>query len=44
MSGAHLTAEERNPIWDHATRAVADAAAQIRAMTWIDPAAAADSA
>ena len=26
-----LTAEERNAIWDHATRAAADAAAQIRA-------------
>jgi len=44
MSGAHLTAEERNAAWDHATRAAADAAAQIRAMTWTDPAAAADAA
>ena len=39
-----LTAEERNAIWDHATRAAADAAAQIRAMAWTDPAAAADAA
>jgi len=44
MAGAHLTAEERNAVWDHATRAVADAAAQIRAMAWTDPAAAADAA
>ena len=41
---AGLTAEERNAVWDHATRAAADAAAQIRAMTWTDPAAAADAA
>ena len=40
----HLTAEERNAVWDHATRAAADAAAQIRAMAWTDPAAAADAA
>jgi hypothetical protein len=43
-SGAHLTAEERNAVWDHATRAAADAAAQIRAMAWTDPAAAGDAA
>ena len=41
---AGLTAEERNAVWDHATRAAADAAAQIRAMAWTDPAAAADAA
>jgi len=40
----NLTAEERNAIWDHATRAAADAAAQIRATVWTDPAAAADAA
>ena len=39
-----LTAEERNAIWDHATRAAADAAAQIRTLAWTDPAAAADAA
>jgi len=39
-----LTAEERNAAWDHATRAAADAAAQIRNLTWTDPAAAADAA
>ena len=39
-----LTAEERNAIWDHATRAAANAAAQIRATAWTDPAAAADAA
>ncbi len=39
-----LTAEERNAVWDHATRAAADAAAQIRATVWTDPAAAADAA
>jgi hypothetical protein len=43
-SSAGLTAEERNAVWDHATHAAADAAAQIRAMTWTDPAAAADAA
>ena len=41
---AGLTAEERNAVWDHATRAAADAAAHIRAMAWTDPAAAADAA
>ncbi|MGH3218506.1 MAG: hypothetical protein ACRDPY_07215 [Streptosporangiaceae bacterium] len=41
---AGLTAEERNAAWDHATRAAADAAAQIRAMARTDPAAAADAA
>jgi hypothetical protein len=35
-----LTAEERNAIWEHATRAAADATAQIRTMTGTDPAAA----
>ena len=41
---ARLTAEERNAIWDHATRVAADAAAQIRTLAWTDPAAAADAA
>ena len=41
---AGLTAEERNAVWDHAARAAADAAAQIRAMAWTDPEAAADAA
>ncbi len=41
---AGLTAEERNAVWDHATRAAADAAAQIRSLAWTDPAAAADAA
>ena len=41
---AGLTAEERNAVWDHATRAAADAAAQIRTLAWTDPAAAADAA
>jgi hypothetical protein len=41
---ARLTAEERNAAWDHATRAAADAAAQIRTLAWTDPAAAADAA
>ena len=39
-----LTAEERNAIWEHATRAAADATAQIRTLAWTDPAAAADAA
>ena len=39
-----LTAEERNTIWEHATRVAADAAAQIRNLAWTDPAAAADAA
>ncbi|MGH3159513.1 MAG: relaxase/mobilization nuclease domain-containing protein, partial [Streptosporangiaceae bacterium] len=39
-----LTAAERNAVWEDATRAAADAAEQIRAMTWTDPAAAADAA
>ena len=39
-----LTAEERNAIWDHATRAAADATAQIRILAWTNPAAAADAA
>jgi hypothetical protein len=38
-----LTAEERNAVWDHATRAAADAAAQIRTLAWTNPAAAADA-
>ena len=42
--GGRLTAEERNTIWDHATRVAADAAAQIRTLAWTDPAAAADAA
>jgi MobA/VirD2-like, nuclease domain len=41
---AGLTAEERNAVWDHAARAAANAAAQIRAMAWTNPAAAADAA
>jgi hypothetical protein len=39
-----LTAEERNAIWEHATRTAADATAQIRNLAWTDPAAAADAA
>ena len=39
-----LTAEERNAVWEHATRVAADAAAQIRTLAWTDPAAAADAA
>jgi hypothetical protein len=39
-----LTAEERNAIWDHAARAAADAAAQIRNLAWTNPVAAADAA
>jgi hypothetical protein len=39
-----LTAEERNAIWEHATRTAADATAQIRNLTGTDPAAAADAA
>ena len=41
---ARLTAEQRNAVWDHAARVAADAAAQIRAMAWTDPEAAADAA
>jgi hypothetical protein len=40
----NLTAEERNAVWEHATRVAADAAAQIRNLAWTDPAAAADAA
>ena len=40
----NLTTEERNAIWEHATRAAADAAMHIRAMASIDPAAVADVA
>ena len=39
-----LTAEERNAIWEHASRTAADAAAQIRNLAWTNPAAAADAA
>jgi hypothetical protein len=39
-----LTTEERNALWDHATRVAADATAQIRNLAWTDPAAAADAA
>ncbi len=35
-----LTARERNAFWDHATRAAADATAQIRNLAWTNPAAA----
>jgi len=40
----HLTAEERNALWEYATRVAADATAQIRNLAWTDPAAAADAA
>jgi hypothetical protein len=40
----NLTAEERNAAWDHATRAAADATAQIRTLARTNPAAAADAA
>jgi len=36
----NLTAEERNAVWEHATRVAAEAAAQIRNLAWSDPAAA----
>ena len=39
-----LTAGERTAIWEHATRAAADATAQIRNLAWTNPAAAADAA
>ena len=39
-----LTAEERNAIWEHATKIAADATAQIRNLARTDPAAAADAA
>ena len=39
-----LTAEERNAVWEHATRVAADATAQIRNLAWTDPAAATDAA
>ena len=44
--GGHpnLTAEERNALWEHATRVAADATAQIRNLAWTDPVAAADAA
>ena len=41
---SNLTAGDRNAAWDHATRAAADATAQIRTLAWTDPAAAADAA
>ncbi len=40
----NLTAEERNAVWDHATRAATHAAAQVRHLAWTDSAAAADAA
>jgi hypothetical protein len=40
----NLTTEERNAIWEHATRTAADAAAQIRALAGTSPAVAADAA
>ena len=39
-----LTAEERNALWEHATRIAADATTQIRNLARTDPAAAADAA
>jgi len=39
-----LTAEERDALWEHATRIASDATAQIRHLAWTDPAAAADAA
>ncbi|MBV9448673.1 MAG: hypothetical protein JO345_22525 [Streptosporangiaceae bacterium] len=39
-----LTAQERNAVWEHATKIAADATAQIRHLAWTDPAAAADAA
>ena len=41
---SHLTAEERNAVWEHATRVAADATVQIRNLARTDPAAAADAA
>jgi hypothetical protein len=41
---ARLTAAERHAVWDHASRAAADAAAHIRHLAWTNPAAAADAA
>ena len=43
-SHLNLTADERIAIWDYATRAAADATAQIRNFARTDPAAAADAA
>ena len=40
---AGLTAEERNAVWEHATRVAADATVQIRTLDWTDTAAAADA-
>jgi hypothetical protein len=42
--GEQFTAQERNAIWEHATRTAADASDQIRRLTATDPAAAADAA
>jgi len=39
----NLTAEERNAVWEHATRIAADATAQIRNLAGTGPAAAADA-
>jgi hypothetical protein len=39
----NLTAEERNALWEHATRVAADATTQIRNLAWTNPAAAADA-
>ncbi len=39
-----LTAQERNALWEHATRTAADATAQIRNLAGTNPAAAADAA
>ncbi len=43
-SPGRLTAAERNAVWDHASRAAAGAAAQIRHLAWTNPAAEADAA
>ncbi len=43
-SPGRLTAAERNAVWDHASRAAADAATQIRHLAQTNPAAAADAA
>jgi hypothetical protein len=40
----NLTIAERNAIWDHAARVAADAAAQIRHLAGVNPAAASDAA
>lgn len=43
-AGDRLSAAHRSAIWDHAARAAADGAAQIRSLAGTDPAAAADAA